>query len=107
MDEVKEARPEFTTAAQKNEGIFYEPDELPELDFGGETVTMLSRGLKNGGFSFYETNLTVEELTSDVLNDSIYNRELYVEDRLNVEIENVKVSFQASEIKSFEKRRAI
>ena len=87
-----------TTAAQKNEGIFYEPDELPELDFGGETVTMLSRGLKNGGFSFYETNLTVEELTSDVLNDSIYNRELYVEDRLNVEIENVKVSSVDREI---------
>ena len=63
-----------TTAASTTSEIYYEPDDLPELDFGGETVTMISRGLKNGGFSFYETNLTVEELTSDVLNDSIYNR---------------------------------
>lgn len=79
-----------TTAPSVTEGIQYEPDDLPELDFGGETVTILSPASKVGGFNFHETNLTVEELSSDVLNDSIYNRELYVEERLGVEIENIK-----------------
>jgi len=80
-----------TTKAPESDTIYYEPDELPELDFGGETVRILSPATNNSGFSFYETTLTVEELSSDVLNDSIYNRELYVEDRLGVEIENVRV----------------
>ena len=34
--------------------------------------------------------ICVDELSSDVVNDSIYNRERFVEDRLNVEIENAR-----------------
>lgn len=86
-----------TTAAPKNT-IEYEPDSLPpELDFGGETVTILSLvgGTEN---SFYETMVTVEELSSQAVNDSIYNRELFVEDRLGVEIENVKVGSVTNEM---------
>ena len=64
--------------------IYYEPDELPELDFDGETVVFcLETGEIMGG------ELFAEELTSDVVNDSIYNRERFVEDRLNVNLENL------------------
>lgn len=64
--------------------IFYEADELPEdLDFEGTTISILS---PDGGN--LSTDITVEDLNSDVVNDSIYNRELFVEDRLGIEIEN-------------------
>ncbi|MBR6558322.1 MAG: extracellular solute-binding protein [Clostridia bacterium] len=64
-------------------GIEYEKDNLPDgLNFNA-TVTILS---SREGISV--NDITVEELSSDVVNDSIYNREMYVEDRLGVEIEN-------------------
>lgn len=87
-----------TTKALEVETIYYEEDELPELNFGGESVYILSPASSSNGFSFYETTLTVEELSSDVLNDSIYNRELYVEDRLGVNIENMKTASTDREI---------
>lgn len=88
-----------TTEAPVSDTVYYEPDELPDdLDFGGETVTILSPQANNGGFSFYETTFTVEELSNEVLNDSIYNRELYVEERLSVEINNAKVASTDREI---------
>jgi len=90
-DQGKDTTASDTTNAPVSDEIYYEPDELPELDFGGETVTFLSPDSEDGGFSFFETQFTVEELSSNILNDSIYNRELYVEDRLGVEIENIKV----------------
>ncbi len=82
-----------TTTAPSDETIYYEPDELPELDFGGETVTILSTSIYNDeGQVDRKPEFTVEELSSDVINDSIYNRELNVEDRIGVEINNVQVS---------------
>lgn len=70
--------------------IFYEPDELPEnLNFDGEEVVFLSPTGKSG--SHWDGEITVEELSSEAVNDSIYNREKFVEDRLGVEIENVMV----------------
>lgn len=55
------------------------PDNLPEdLDFGGQTVTIL-------GWNHYEDiEFEAEELTGDVVNDAYYYRNLAVEDRLNV-----------------------
>ena len=77
-----------TTPIPDDTTIYYEEDELPKnLKFKGETVRMLSldeEGAKN--------ELTVEHLNSDVVNDSVFNRELFVEDRLNVNIENVKLT---------------
>ena len=58
------------------------PDNLPEdLDFGGQTVTIL-------GWNHYEDiEFEAEELTGDVVNDAYYYRNLAVEDRLNVKLE--------------------
>lgn len=81
---------DVTTAPVTNT-IEYEKDDLPKLDFNGRTVRFFSPGSVDNGFSLFETSFTVEELTGDFISDSIYNRELYVEDRLGVEIENVKV----------------
>lgn len=79
------------TTAPAIPDIYYEPDDLPDLDFNGRTVRIISGGSENNKFSYFETTFTIEDLTGNFLNDSIYNRELYVEDRLGVEIENIKV----------------
>lgn len=53
-------------------------DDLPELDFGGETVNLLYwSDVENQEF-------IAEELTGEVVNDAIYQRNTTVEDRLNI-----------------------
>lgn len=77
-----------TTPIPDDTTIYYEEDDLPKnLKFKGNTVRILSldeEGAKN--------ELTVEMLNSDIVNDSVFNRELFVEDRLNVNIENIKLT---------------
>ena len=61
-------------------------DDLPEgLDFNGESVHFYSR-------EHYRFNdeVTVENLSGEVINDAIYQRQYKVQDRLNVAIENTK-----------------
>lgn len=61
-------------------------DDLPDgLDFGGESVHFYSR-------EHYRFNdeVTVDDLTGEVINDAIYQRQYKVQDRLNVTIENTK-----------------
>ncbi len=58
-------------------------DAVPdELDFGGEDVVIISRALQ--GWTLDE--VAVPELTSEPVNDAIYNRNLVVSDRLGVNI---------------------
>ncbi|MBO4220242.1 MAG: hypothetical protein J5933_04895 [Clostridia bacterium] len=67
---------------------YYEPDKLPDdIGFAGEKVTVLSVSEAH-----FTGDILVDELTSDPVNDSVFNREKYVEDRLGVEIEGVTVS---------------
>ncbi|MBO4220315.1 MAG: hypothetical protein J5933_05265 [Clostridia bacterium] len=69
-------------------GIEYEKDKLPEnLDFGGAKVVILSPA-----HGLMASDVTVDELSSEIVSDSIYNRKLSVEERLNVEIVNVKTT---------------
>jgi len=91
-DENKPNNTSTTTAptTTANPDIVYEEDDLPaNLDFGEEEVVFLTPTGKEG--SHWDGEITVEDLSSEVLNDSIYNRERFVEDRLNVEITNVAV----------------
>ena len=64
--------------------IYYEPDELPELDFGGEKIVILTI---DG--TYFKNEIFSEELTSDPVTDSVFNREKYVEDRLGVDLSPV------------------
>lgn len=60
-------------------------DDLPELDYNGETIRVLSRG------GDYDTNIefNVDEESGDVVSDAVYNRNAMVEERLNLKIENI------------------
>lgn len=77
--------PKETTAPQDT--IVYEEDSLPNLDFEGTEISILA----TNNTKYYGCDVSAEELTSEPVNDSIYNRELFVEDRLGVEINAVKI----------------
>ena len=81
---------EITSASD----IYYEPDSLPDLNFGGTKVNICVR-------SDHYSELYTDELSSEPVSDSIYNRERYVEDRLGVEIEIVVGSASDMLVKQF------
>lgn len=58
------------------------PDDLPELNYNNETVTILARDK-----AWFEGELYVEERTGDVLTDAVYDRDVKVEERLGVTID--------------------
>ncbi|MBQ3177850.1 MAG: hypothetical protein IJB52_08535, partial [Clostridia bacterium] len=61
------------------------PDTLPDdLDFGGESVTILHRGADRD----VQVEISAED-TGDAVDSSIFNRNILVEDRLNVKFEYV------------------
>lgn len=61
-------------------------DDLPDgLKFTGETFTILSREDLQ-----WENEMVTPELTGDIVNDAIYNREITVEERLDVAIDAFK-----------------
>ena len=65
-------------------------DSLPEdLNFSGETVSFLAPRVTE---LTTIVDLYALELTSEPVNDSVYNRELFVEERLGVSIEFPKYS---------------
>lgn len=89
-----------TTAASETTAGEYKPsdieslyreqaDKLPELDFGGDTIRFLTlKNRKTVTGNVYEDEIWVEELKSEPLNDTIYNRNMYVCERFNCKIEN-------------------
>ncbi|MBQ8401256.1 MAG: hypothetical protein IJX14_04925, partial [Clostridia bacterium] len=61
-------------------------DDLPDgLKFSGESYTILSREDLQ-----WENEMCTDELTGDIVNDAIYNREITVEERLDVDISAYK-----------------
>ena len=58
-------------------------DDLPDgIDLGGWNVNVLSGAHP----TVCDDEICVDELTGDVINDAVYNRNLAVENRLNVKI---------------------
>ncbi len=76
--------PTETTPAEETTAGKYEIDDtLPELNFGGETFTILSRGR-----DWTRDEVSVEDMNGEPINDAVYNRNIAVESRLGVEIKN-------------------
>jgi len=61
-------------------------DSVPSLDLGGDVIRFI--GMESDGTTgaLYEDEICVEALMSEPLNDALYNRTLYVEERLNCDI---------------------
>lgn len=61
---------------------------IPELDLGGRTITFL---VPDSTYSYYESfEIYAEELTEELLNDEVYNRNKIVEEKFKCEIVAVK-----------------
>ncbi len=64
----------------------YERDTLPDdLDFGGQTVHI-------GVFDGYQHVVGPDSETGDILDDAVFQRNVRVKERLNVEIEQIAVN---------------
>jgi len=62
-------------------------DNLPELDFGGQTVRFLHRD------DDAECSMEVDtENTGDVVDEAVYERTVYLEERLNVKIAEIGIT---------------
>ena len=79
------------TTAADTDTVETEPETTPlqamgEADFGGKTFTILdANDLPN-----MHVNIPGEELTGDPINDALYNRDLIVSEKYNVEIDYVQ-----------------
>lgn len=60
---------------------------LPELDYKDDVVTIISRGR-----SWCKDEVSVTDQTGEAINDAIYNRNLAVEDRIHIKINNIMTS---------------
>ncbi len=79
-----------TTAETTEEGVH---DDLPELDFNGEKVSLFVTDYEDyNAFSY----VYAAEQDGDVVHDAIYNRNNAVADRLNVEFEFIRHPFEYS-----------
>ena len=78
-----------TTAATETETVeTKETPDVPEADYGGTTFDILACG--NWGQEWTEIyEFHSEELTGEAINDAVYNRNLQVSDKFNVEISEI------------------
>ena len=64
------------------------PDNLPEMTFEGRSYRLLQNESANSGF---KDCAFAEDLTGEGVNDAVYNRNVRIEDRFNVTIEDVSI----------------
>ncbi len=62
--------------------------ELPELNYKDEVITVISSGK-----DWWVDEVSVEQSNGEVINDAVWNRNLRVEQRLGVKINNVIIPF--------------
>ncbi len=71
-------------------------DTLPKIDLGGATIRALDR--KNSWWQY--TEISVEELNAEIINDAIYNRNLRLESECDIKFEVEHVDSVATVIRS-------
>lgn len=81
LNEKETAEEDLSEENNKPEEI---SDDIPELNFGGETINILYRD-----YMAYEAY--AESQNGDVINDAVYKRNLAVEERFNVKFNMIAV----------------
>ncbi len=71
---------EETVATEETEN--FDPG-LPAKDFGGRTFTFMTKA-HDSWSDWKETSISAPELTGEVLNDAVYNRNMYIQDTYKV-----------------------
>ena len=75
------------------------PDNLPEVKFDGAEFRVMSRETYAGWQ--YSTEIAVEELTGDACNDAVYNRNVKIEERFDVDISVTENTETQNTVKTF------
>ena len=71
------------TAAAETEPV----DPFADMDFGGEEIRMMiANRVRDGMIGSQNTIIHGEELTGEVVNDAVYNRNILVEEKLNIKL---------------------
>ena len=84
-DTTNDPEQDDTTAAVEEDTSIR--DNLPgNLNYGGDTITFISQYCEG----ITSSEVSVPGLNSDPINDSVYERNKYVENRLNIKIEHIK-----------------
>lgn len=83
-DETAAAATSAVTDVEVLSGRPAAKDSVPNLDLGGRTYTVMIRNDMDGA-NIYKLEYDAEEENGDVLNDAVYARNRYVEERLNCE----------------------
>ncbi|MHC1694250.1 MAG: hypothetical protein AB9835_03015 [Eubacteriales bacterium] len=64
---------------------------LPDTDFGGEEVVFLSRVIDNADWvDWIPRDIYAEKENGELINDAVYARNTYVEDKYNVVIKEIQ-----------------
>ncbi len=61
-------------------------DAMPSTDFGGETFNIVTNNIL-AGYELPTTQQLATELTGEVINDTLYNRDRWIEEKYNVKVE--------------------
>ncbi len=75
-----------------------DPDALPEKDFGGETIKMLTAAEQ------WSNYFTVDEMDGNVLNDAVYARDALISEEYNILIEHELVHGMMAGMEEVHKR---
>ncbi len=75
------------------------PDNLPDVKYDGAEFRVMSRETFAGWQ--YSTEIAVEELNGDACNDAVYNRNVKIEDRFDVDITVTEDTASQSTVKTF------
>jgi hypothetical protein len=78
-------------SSETEEETLFVSDSLPELDYGGATVTLLVWD------TYDPSEFTVEEDTGEIVDTAVFQRNLKVEERLNVELEFIETSARGAD----------
>lgn len=66
----------------------YDP-HLPDADYNGYTMTFAVRGVEGMKSNWNGTDIVVEDLTGDSLNDALYERNSYMSETYNIKVASV------------------
>lgn len=91
------------TEADTSDARANTPDSLPDdLSFDGATVNILSRATDDGSSSLMTIDFYVEQSTGDIVEDSIYKRNIKIEERLDVELNVIPKPCTWNSVNSFD-----
>ena len=86
-------------AETETEGPSIPEPDLPEMDFGGADFTYLIHG--ESAPSYKEEYVYAEKLDGEIVNDTIYNRNIQIEEKFNIKIRIIDEAETANAAKKF------